>query len=111
MSPWNKYVYILSNKNRTTFYIGVTGNLQQRIFAHKAGVGSKFCKRYNLNELLYFEEFEWMNEAIEEEKRLKNWHRDWKLNLIKQKNPQLVDLAKEWFTLEEINERKVRVDQ
>ena len=67
MKLTNTFVYIMSNKNVTTFYIGVTGNLQQRILDHKAGVGSKFCKRYNLNELLYFEEFEWMNEAIEGE--------------------------------------------
>ncbi len=64
------YTYILSNKNRTTFYIGVTNNLERRMFEHKAHKGSSFCKKYNLDELLYYEHFDFMMDAIEREKNL-----------------------------------------
>lgn len=100
------YIYILSNKNITTFYIGVTNDLERRILEHKAGVGSKFTSKYSLTCLLYFEEFQSIENAIDREKQLKNWHRDWKINLIKQFNPELVDLAACWFTNEYIKEFK-----
>jgi putative endonuclease len=86
------FVYVLSNKNKTVLYIGVTANLIQRIEDHKNGLGSGFSKKYYLNELLYFEIFTDINLAIEREKQLKNWHSDWKWNLIKKTNPNLIDL-------------------
>ena len=86
------YIYILSNKNRTVLYIGVTSNLLNRIENHKNGSGSKFTKKYNVNELLYFEPFIEINQAIKREKQLKNWNKEWKWNLIKENNPDLVDL-------------------
>lgn len=86
------YVYILSNYSRNVFYIGVTSNLQKRIWNHRNGKGSGFTKKYKLKCLLYVEEFPNINEAIEREKQLKNWHRAWKLNLIKKHNPSLKDL-------------------
>ncbi|MDP3352259.1 MAG: GIY-YIG nuclease family protein [Flavobacteriaceae bacterium] len=86
------FVYIISNKNKTVLYIGVTANLIQRIEDYKNGVGSGFSKKYHLNELLYFESYTNINHAIEREKQLKNWHRDWKWNLIKETNPNLIDL-------------------
>ena len=89
------FVYIVSNKNRTVLYIGVTNNLQKRIEEHKNGVGSVFTKKYLVNELLYFEKFSAIDLAIEREKQLKNWHSDWKWNLIKELNPNLVDLYNE----------------
>jgi putative endonuclease len=98
------YTYILSNKNRTTFYIGVTGDLERRMFEHKAGKGSKFCKKYNLCELLYFEHFDFMMEAIDREKRLKRWRREWKWDLILKLNPNLVDLSASWFDKEDIKD-------
>lgn len=70
------YVYIMSNRNRTTTYIGVTSNLERRILEHKTGFGSKFTKRYNLVDLLYFETIFGMMNAIDREKQLKNWHKD-----------------------------------
>lgn len=100
------YVYIMSNKNRTTLYIGVTGNLERRTLEHKSGFGSSFTKRYNLHYLLYYESIAGMQNAINREKQLKNWHSDWKWNLIKAENPDLEDLAKDWFTVAEINEYK-----
>jgi putative endonuclease len=89
----NGYVYILSNYGRTTFYIGVTNDLYRRLEEHKSGVGSAFVLRYKCNDLLYFEHFDSITDAIAREKQLKNWHRDWKLNLIKGMNPELKDLS------------------
>jgi putative endonuclease len=71
---------------------------------HKAGVGSKFSAKYGLTDLLFFENFQTMVDAIEREKQLKNWHRDWKWNLIRAENPKLIDLANDWFTDTEIAE-------
>ena len=86
------YTYILSNKNKTVLYVGVTSNLIQRIEEHKNGMGSDFTKKYNLNELLWFETFSDINQAIKREKQLKNWKKDWKWELIKEHNSELTDL-------------------
>ncbi|MFY9150406.1 MAG: GIY-YIG nuclease family protein [Prolixibacteraceae bacterium] len=91
------FVYIMSNKNRTTFYIGVTNAIKRRILEHKTGKGSAFTKKYNLVDLVYFEKIEGLEECILREKQLKNWHRDWKINLIKEDNPEMVDLAADWY--------------
>ena len=85
-------VYILTNKYRTTFYIGITANLSKRLLEHFEGVASKFTKKYSLVDLVYFEEFTDINQAIAREKQLKNWHKEWKVNLIKTKNPKLKTL-------------------
>jgi putative endonuclease len=87
------YVYIVSNKNRTTLYIGVTSNLTNRVNSHFEGKGSEFTKRYNLTDLLYYEEFDDIRDAIAREKQLKNWKREWKFNLIKKMNPDLKNLT------------------
>jgi len=86
------YVYILSNKNRTVLYVGVTSDLMTRIENHKKGTGSKFTKKYNAHDLMYFEKFLNINEAIRREKTLKNWHSEWKWDLIKKENLDLKDL-------------------
>ncbi|MCX2680687.1 GIY-YIG nuclease family protein [Galbibacter sp. EGI 63066] len=86
------YVYIVSNKNRSVLYIGVTSNLRKRIQEHKNKEGSIFTKKYSCVDLLYFEKFSGIRQAIKREKQLKNWHRDWKWNLIKEVNPELKDL-------------------
>ncbi|WP_046758644.1 GIY-YIG nuclease family protein [Kordia jejudonensis] len=83
------YIYILTNTYRTTFYIGVTTDLKKRINDHAAGVGSKFTKKYNVIDLIYYEEFLDVNQAISREKQLKSWKRDWKIDLIKKLNPTL----------------------
>ena len=87
----------MSNKNRTTLYIGVTSDLECRVWEHKNGEGSQFTKRYNLVDLLYFEVEDNIKHAIEREKQLKNWHREWKWNLVLKKNPELKDLAADWY--------------
>jgi len=86
------FIYIVSNKNRTVLYVGVTSILLKRIVQHKDGNGSVFTKKYSVNELLYYEVFSNINLAIKREKQLKNWHSDWKWNLIKETNPELIDL-------------------
>ncbi|MDJ0645063.1 MAG: GIY-YIG nuclease family protein [Flavobacteriaceae bacterium] len=86
------FVYILTNKYRTTFYIGVTSNLSKRLMEHYEGTASKFTKKYNVIDLIYFEEFSDIDQAIAREKQLKNWHKEWKINLIKMLNPKLETL-------------------
>jgi putative endonuclease len=78
------------------FYIGVTSNIQTRVWQHKNGEGGKFTSTYKCHYLLYYEEYNHINKAIEREKNLKNWHREWKLNLIKTENNELLDLAANW---------------
>ncbi len=94
--PKTGFVYIMSNKNRTTYYIGITNNLERRVGEHKAGTGSSFTSKYKLFDLVYFEMIPDIAQAIAREKQLKRWHRDWKINLIKSENPEMKDLAVDW---------------
>ena len=99
------YVYIISNKNRTTLYIGVTNDISRRMLEHKSATGKiTFASRYALCDLLYVEEIVGFQKAIDREKQLKNWHKEWKWNLIKSKNAELVDLASGWFSESVIEE-------
>ena len=86
------YIYIMTNSYRTTFYVGVTSDLNKRVTEHQNRIGSEFTKKYNLKDLIYFEEFSDINHAIAREKQIKNWKRQWKLNLIKEMNPNLETL-------------------
>jgi len=89
------FVYILTNKSNKVLYIGVTNNLERRMFEHKNKVINGFTKKYNLAKLVYFEETSDVTSAIEREKQLKNWHRDWKIKLIDNFNPEWKDLSVE----------------
>jgi len=71
------YVYILASKRNGTLYIGVTNNLKRRIYEHKEGLIEGFTKKYNINELVYFEVTSDINSALTKEKQLKKWKRDW----------------------------------
>jgi putative endonuclease len=83
------FVYILTNKNKTTLYIGVTNNLCRRIYEHKNHVNkNSFSDRYNLEYCVYYEKFEYFYLAINREKELKKWNRQKKENLINTVNPQ-----------------------
>ncbi|MEO6523975.1 MAG: GIY-YIG nuclease family protein [Mucilaginibacter sp.] len=86
------YVYIMTNQYRTTFYIGVTNDIAVRVWQHLNEGGSKFVKRYHCFDLVYYEHHMRVTDAIDREKQLKNWHRDWKINLIKTTNPDMRDL-------------------
>ncbi len=88
------FVYIITNnKSNTILYIGVTNDIIRRLYEHKKASLKGFSKKYNIHRLLYFEEYKDVNIAIAREKQLKNWHRQWKLNLIKQTNPDFKDLS------------------
>jgi putative endonuclease len=96
MKLTNAFIYIMSNKNLTTFYVGVTNDLERRVKEHKGGEGSEFTSKYKLTHLVYYEVISDIKTAIQREKQLKNWHRDWKLDLIKELNPKMLDLAANW---------------
>ncbi len=85
-------IYIISNQSNSVLYIGVTSNLIQRVFQHKAKMVSGFTQKYNVSKLVYFEQFDDMREAIEREKVLKKWNRLWKERLITKYNPGWLDL-------------------
>ena len=83
----------MTNKTNTTFYIGVTNNIVKRSFEHRTGLIDGFTKKYKLKKLVYIEEYDDIKFAIAREKQLKNWHRDWKINLIKSVNPKFEDMS------------------
>ena len=87
------YCYILSNKNRTVLYIGYTDNLERRLNEHSNGKGAIFTKKYSVSYLVYFEEFKTMKDAKLRERQLKNWHKDWKWNLIKETNSNIETIS------------------
>ncbi len=89
------YVYIVSSYQNKKTYIGVTSDLQKRVWQHKNKVIEGHTEKYNKDRLVYFEIFEDIEEAIKREKQLKNWHRPWKINLIEEKNPNWDDLFEE----------------
>lgn len=89
------HIYILSNTYRTTFYIGVTADLNVRLWQHLNNEGSLFVKKYKCYDLVYHERLMSISHAIEREKQLKRWHREWKINLIKSLNPEMKDLKAE----------------
>ncbi len=86
------YVYITTNITNTVLYIGVTNDLKRRIYEHKNGLVEGFSKKYKTNKLVYYETTNDVNSAIQREKQLKNWHREWKINLVGSKNPGFVEL-------------------
>ncbi len=91
------YIYLLASKIRGTLYIGVTNDLQRRVYEHKMGIKKGFTKKYGVNRLVYFEVFQNIEEAIEREKKLKKWNRSWKVELIEKENISWSDLAKDWY--------------
>lgn len=91
------WTYILTNKPFGVLYVGVTSDLVRRIEQHRGGLGSSFCRRFNLTRLVLVEEHIAIEDAIVREKRLKNWNRAWKLGLISDHNPEWRDLAEQWL--------------
>ena len=86
----------MTNYSQTSFYIGVTGNLQKRVWEHKNKVVDGFTKKYNVDRLVYYELTNSVDAALNREKQLKRWHREWKINLIKEMNPEFKDLSLAW---------------
>ena len=89
-------VYIMTNRTRTTLYIGMTGNLERRVAEHKSGTGG-FSRLYRTTLLMHFECCDNVNEAIAREKQLKGWSRAKKDALIAVDNPERIDLAIDWL--------------
>lgn len=81
------WVYILTNKPRGLLYIGVTADITRRVWQHRNGLGSIFARKYGLDRLVRVEAYPTIEEAIAREKQLKNWHRQWKIELIETDNP------------------------
>lgn len=89
------YVYILATSRNGTLYIGVTNNLVKRVYEHKNDLVEGFTKQYQVHNLVYFEPYEDVKEALLREKRLKKWDRKWKIELIEKNNPDWEDLYPE----------------
>ena len=90
------YVYILTNKSNKVMYIGITNDLQRRLYEHKNELVDGFTKKYNVHKLVYFEQTNDVYSAISREKQLKNWSRAKKNALIIRTNPHWVDLSEGW---------------
>lgn len=86
------YIYILASRRNGTLYTGITSDLAKRVWEHKNKLVEGFTYKYNVNKLVYYEEYNDVYEAIQREKRLKGWHRKWKLALIEKNNPYWNDL-------------------
>ncbi len=93
----NYYVYILASKRNGTLYIGVTNNLERRVYEHKTNTIRGFTSKYNVHQLVYYEQTTDINSALQREKQLKKWNRKWKLALIEKDNPNWNDLSEDWM--------------
>ena len=90
------FVYILANWDDSVLYIGVTGNLERRLYEHRNGLVEGFTRKYNVHKLVYFEHTSDVYSAISREKQLKKWSRKKKNELIERMNPEWTDLTKNW---------------
>lgn len=86
------YLYILASRINGTLYIGVTNNLIRRVWEHKHNLMKGFTEKYGVHELVYYEQYQDINEAILKEKQMKKWKRYWKIKLINKFNPKWEDL-------------------
>ena len=92
MKDYNFYVYILTNWDNSVMYIGMTNNLERRLYEHKNKLISGFTKKYNINKLVYYEHTTNVNAAIAREKEIKKWRREKKNNLVVSMNPDWQEL-------------------
>ncbi len=90
------FVYIMTNRSRT-LYTGMTNNLERRVYEHKHKLVRGFTSRYNITQLVYYEVFHDVYQAIAREKQIKGWRRSKKVALIEESNPGWDDLSLEWF--------------
>ena len=91
-------VYILASQKNGTIYIGVTGDLPSRIVQHKEKQKKSFSSRYNITNLVWWQDFEDVRLAIQREKTLKKWPRQWKINVIEEQNREWKDLSHHLFS-------------
>ena len=93
------YVYLLTNWNNKVMYVGMTNNLERRIYEHKNKLINGFTKKYNINKLVYYEETSDVNSALSREKEIKKWRRETKDTLVLNINPEWKDLSDEWLQI------------
>jgi putative endonuclease len=86
------FVYILASKINGTLYIGITSNLEKRVWEHKNKIIKGFTEKYGVDKLVYYEQTENVESALTREKQLKKWKREWKIKLIQENNPEWKDL-------------------
>jgi putative endonuclease len=87
----------MTNKGNTVIYTGMTNDVQSRVWGHKQGVNKGFTKQYACTKLVYYEEYQWVQDAIAREKQLKAGSRQKKVDLINLENPEWNDLSKDWY--------------
>ncbi len=86
------WIYFITNKRNGILYAGVTSNLPRRAFEHREALVEGFSKRFGLKNLVYYERFDDIRDAIQREKAIKHWPRAWKVRLIRAMNPESDDL-------------------
>jgi putative endonuclease len=91
------YVYILSSRRNGTLYIGVTNDLERRLYEHRNNLVEGFSKKYGVHHLVYYESAEDVNAALQREKQFKRWTRKWKIELIEKVNPEWRDLTDDFI--------------
>jgi putative endonuclease len=91
----NYYLYIVASNKNGTLYIGVTGDLVKRTYEHKHNTVDGFTRKYNVHNLVYYETYKDIEEAILREKQMKKWNRKWKVRIIEENNPEWKDLYNE----------------
>jgi len=87
------FVYVMTNYSKSSLYIGITNDLIRRVYEHKNNVFEGFTKRYQVHQLVYYEIYSYVWDAIQREKNLKKWKRAWKIQLIETINPEWKDLS------------------
>ena len=96
------FVYILTNWNDKVMYVGVTSNLEKRVYEHRNKMAGGFTEKYNVHKLVYFEHTNDVRVAIEREKEIKKWRREKKNKLVESKNPEWRDISLEWTDSEPV---------
>ena len=105
MHEGNYFTYIMASRSRT-LYIGMTRDLEKRVFEHKWKERDGFTARYNCDRMVWFERFQFVQKAIAREKELKGWSRAKKISLIESANPAWMDLSREWYDVEPADYRR-----
>ena len=108
MKEHNYYIYIMTNWNNKVMYIGMTNNLERRLYEHKNKLVEDFTKKYNVQKLVYLEHTNDVDAAIRREKEIKKWRREKKNNLVMKSNPKWKDISDGWNKDFSLNKRAFR---
>ncbi|HVP43210.1 MAG TPA: GIY-YIG nuclease family protein [Terriglobales bacterium] len=103
---WRFWVYIMASRSRV-IYVGMTGDLEERLWEHKNNLIEGFTQKYKCHRLVHFESFDDVRNAIEREKEIKGWRRSKKVALIEETNPTWEDLSAEWFAVVQTKSRSL----